>query len=80
MNDPFTHIYKGAKELEAAEKSKNISKLKQLDFGVGPQVCTSPLYDLMLTCSNCEKCIRCGKPCINMSTGKWTVRGSAHCN
>jgi hypothetical protein len=30
-------IYSSARELEAAEESKDPARLKKLDFGVGPQ-------------------------------------------
>jgi hypothetical protein len=37
LEDPFVMIYSSARELEAAEESKDPARLKKLDFGVGPQ-------------------------------------------
>ena len=38
-DDPFSMVYRGARELEAAEKSQDSARLKELDFGVAPQAC-----------------------------------------
>jgi hypothetical protein len=37
QEDPFAMIYRGARELKAAEESKDLARLKTLDFAVGPQ-------------------------------------------
>ena len=38
VSNPFSHFYVGARQLEAAEKSKDPKKLKELDFSVNTQV------------------------------------------
>lgn len=44
LSDPFALIYKSARELEAAEKSKDPKRLKDFDFSIGAQVCLFFLF------------------------------------
>lgn len=37
-DDPFAHIYVGARRLEAVMKSGDKEQIAKLDFGVAPQV------------------------------------------
>jgi hypothetical protein len=79
-NDPFEMLYKAALQLNAAEKSGDQRKLKDMDFGVAPMVSNVHFLALKFICIkrayfSCNfKCIRCQKPCLDLATGKWKVR------
>jgi hypothetical protein len=82
-NDGFEMLYKAARQLNAAEKSGDQRKLKEMDFGVAPVVSNNDhflvrnLICIKRACFSCNfKCMRCQKPCLDLATGKWKVRVS----